>query len=110
MPPASRRQFLRGSLALTGLGLLAGCGVLPLPLSPITKVPRIGYLGDLSLGGPDTDAFLARLQELGYVESQSIGIEWRFAEGRVERLPHLATELIALPLDLIVTSGPGAAP
>ena len=52
MNPSSRRRFLQGSLALAGLGLLAGCGVLPSPLQPPAKVPRVGYLG-LGSSGPN---------------------------------------------------------
>jgi putative ABC transport system substrate-binding protein len=103
-----RRSFLRGSLAAAGLGLLTGCGVLPMQRPP--KVAHISYLGDVSFGDANTDAFLARLRELGHVEGESLLIEWRFANGKVDDLPQLAAELIGLPLDLIVTSGPGAAP
>lgn len=106
----NRRRFLHGSLAALGLSALAGCEVLPGRLRPATRMPHLGYLGDVSFGDPNTDAFLTRLRELGYVENQSITIEWRFAEGKVERLPALAAELLALPLDVLVTSGPGSAP
>ncbi len=72
------------------------------------KVPRIGYLSTVS---PSTisdrlEAFRQGLRELGYVEGKTIGIEWRFAEGKADRLPGLAAELVRLKVDVIVTSGP----
>src|SRR5215813_13782929 len=70
------------------------------------KVPRIGFL---SLTSPSDrpsllDAFRQRLRELGWVEGQNIVIDYRYAEGRVDRLPDLAAELVRLKVDLIVGS------
>jgi hypothetical protein len=48
--------------------------------------------------------FLQALKELGYVEGQTLAIEFRSAEGRMERLPGLAAELVGLPIDVIVTA------
>ena len=75
-----------------------------------TKVPRIGYL---SSDSPSTiavriEAFRQGLRELGYVEGKNIVIEWRFAEGKADRIPSLAAELVVLKVDVIVTSGPAA--
>jgi len=71
------------------------------------KVPRIGYLSATS--GPTNagrfEAFRQGLRELGYVEGKNIFIEWRFAEGKYDRLPALAAELVRLKVDVIVTSG-----
>jgi len=53
-----------------------------------------------------TEAFRQGLRELGYVEGKNISIEYRFAEGKLDRLPALAAELVRLKVDLIVTSGP----
>jgi putative ABC transport system substrate-binding protein len=47
--------------------------------------------------------FRARLQELGYVEGQNLALDYRWAEGRFERLPRLAAELVRLEPDVIVT-------
>ncbi|MGH7795153.1 MAG: ABC transporter substrate-binding protein [Candidatus Binatia bacterium] len=72
------------------------------------KVPRIGYLS----GSPPSaiaehnEAFRQGLRELGYMEGKNIVIEWRSAEGKSDRLPALATELVRLKVDLIVTAGP----
>ena len=78
------------------------------------KVPRIGFLGVTSPSDrpPLLDAFRQRLRELGWVEGQNIVIDYRYAEGRVDRLPDLAAELVRLKVDLIVsegTQGPAAA-
>src|SRR5436190_22274197 len=104
----SRRQFLEGSLWLAGLSLLSGCGGLPFPGQQPAKVPRIGYLGTGSRGNPDSEAFLAGLAELGYVEGRNLVVEWRFAEGSEAQLPQLAAELLSLPVDLILAAGPVA--
>jgi len=73
------------------------------------KVPRIGLL---SVGSPSTyvarnEAFRQGLHGSGYVEGESIAIDYRYAEGRFERLPELAAELVARKVDVIVAqSGP----
>lgn len=68
------------------------------------RIPRIGFLFYGSSGpSPELDAFRQGLRELGYIEGQNIAIEYRFASGRVERLPELAAELVRLKLDVIVT-------
>jgi putative ABC transport system substrate-binding protein len=53
-----------------------------------------------------TEGFRQGLRDLGYVEGKNIVIEWRFAEGKRDRLPALATELVHLKVDVIVTAGP----
>jgi len=75
------------------------------------KVPRIGFLssGSPTQTAPYAEAFREGLRELGYVEGQNIAIEYRFAEGRPERLPALAAELVRLKVDIIVTTA-GPAP
>jgi putative tryptophan/tyrosine transport system substrate-binding protein len=74
------------------------------------KVPRIGFLATVS---PSTisdrvEAFRQGLRELGYVEGKNIVVEWRYAEGKLDRLPALAAELVRLKTDIIVTAGPQA--
>jgi putative ABC transport system substrate-binding protein len=75
-----------------------------------TKIPRIGFLSGQSLStiSDRTDAFRLGLRELGYVEGKNIVIEWRLAEGKLDRLPVLAAELVRLKVDVIVTSGLGS--
>jgi putative ABC transport system substrate-binding protein len=72
------------------------------------KFPRIGYLliPSLSVMTHRTDAFREGLRELGYVEGKTILIEWRSAEGKLNRIPALAAELLRLKLDVIVSGGP----
>jgi len=73
-----------------------------------TKLPRIGYLtgNPFSNSPARTEALRQGLRELGYEEGKNILIEWRSAEGKLDRLPALANELIRLNVDVIVTSGP----
>jgi putative tryptophan/tyrosine transport system substrate-binding protein len=73
-----------------------------------TKVPRIGYLSGsgLSVLSSRIEAFRQGLRELGYVEGKNIIIEWRSAEGKFDRLPELAAELVRLKVDVIVSPGP----
>ena len=75
------------------------------------KVPRIGYLTGPSRSAnarARTEAFRQGLRELGYIEGKNIVIEWRHAEGKLDRLPALAAELVRLKVDVIVTGGPTA--
>jgi putative ABC transport system substrate-binding protein len=76
------------------------------------KVPRIGYLigGSLSSISNRTEAFRQGLRELGYVEGKNIVIEWRSAEGKLDRLPALAAELVRLKVDVIVSSAASQTP
>jgi len=71
------------------------------------KVPRIGFLSasSPSVISARLEAFRQGLRELGYVEGKNIVIEWRSAEGKADRLPALAAELVRLKVDVIVTSG-----
>jgi putative ABC transport system substrate-binding protein len=74
------------------------------------KVPRVGVLLALSHSAISDriQAFREGLRELGYVEGKTIVIEYRYANGKFERLPDLATELAGLKVDVIVTGGPTA--
>ncbi len=76
------------------------------------KVTRIGYLSttDPSRDSTRSEAIRLALRELGYVEGQNIAIEYRYAEGRVDRFPELAAELVRLKVDIIVVAGGGRAP
>jgi putative ABC transport system substrate-binding protein len=70
------------------------------------KILRIGILipSSASLNSARVEAFRQRLRELGYVEGKNIVIEYRYAEGKLERLPDLAAELVRLKVDVIVTA------
>lgn len=100
-----RRQLL----VLLGTGMFAGA--LPSLAQQPGKVWRIGFLSPASAAGAKSrvEAFRAGLRELGYVEGRNIAIEFRFAEGRFERLPGLAGELARLKVDVVVTHGAAGA-
>jgi putative tryptophan/tyrosine transport system substrate-binding protein len=76
------------------------------------KTPRIGILLPTTAAFflPRVDALRQRLRELGYVEGKNILIEYRYADGKPERLPDLAAELVHLKVDVIVTSGSAILP
>jgi putative tryptophan/tyrosine transport system substrate-binding protein len=76
------------------------------------KVPRIGYLTATSLSVNPTriEAFRQGLCELGYIEGKNIIIEWRYAEGKLDRVGDLAADLVRLKVDVIVTGGPTITP
>jgi putative ABC transport system substrate-binding protein len=88
------------------IGTVAG-GLLVAPFAAFAqqpaKVPRIGILG--SGDGPGWDGFRRGLRELGYTEGGNIVLECRWAEGKIDRFPHLAIELVQMKVDLIATAG-----
>ncbi len=98
-----RLNFYVCTLA-TAVALLLFAAPLAGDVQQAAKVARIGFLGvsPRSTSGEAVDAFVLGLHDLGYVEGQTVSIEWRFAEGRPERLPELAAELARLRVDVIV--------
>jgi ABC-type uncharacterized transport system substrate-binding protein len=73
-----------------------------------TKIPRIRFLFNTSPSpvAARVEAFQQRLRELGYVEGKNIVIEYRYTEGKPDRLPALVAEVVRLKVDVIVTSAP----
>ncbi|MBI2231257.1 MAG: ABC transporter substrate-binding protein, partial [Deltaproteobacteria bacterium] len=71
------------------------------------KIPRIGYLSSLSASSDSSrnDAFRQGLKELGYIEEKNVAIEYEFAQGKLDRLPDLAGELVRQKVDVIVVGG-----
>ena len=86
---------------------LTVCGVAVAAQQP-AKIPRIGILipASASFFSVRVEALRQRLRELGYVEGKNVLIEYRYAEGKLERLPDLAAELVRVKVDVIVTTGP----
>src|SRR4051794_41195879 len=104
LPKSGRNMRRREFILLTGSATL--CSFLA-HAQQAGKVPRIGYLGVTSPSDrpPLLDAFRQGLRELRWVEGQNIVIDYRFAEGRLDRLPDLAAELVRLKVDIIVSAG-----
>ena len=97
IPGMDRRRFLLTSLAGTlGRPLIAEA-------QQAGKVYRIGVLGNEN--NPPWEAFRQGLRDLGYVDGRNVTIEWRWSEGKTDRFPALATDLVALKPDIIVASG-----
>ena len=102
-----RREFIK----------LVGGAAAAWPLSvnaqPSAKIPRIGLMVTGSLQSPEArvqlDAFRQGLRQLGYTEGRNIAIEYRGADGRIERFPNLAAELVRLEVDLIFAANTRAA-
>ena len=96
----NRKIFLLVPLILFSVGLADA--------QQAKKVHRIGFLGAaFPSSNPDRhEAFRQGLRALGWVEGKNIAIEYRFADGKRERLPELASELVNLKVELIVTGGP----
>jgi putative ABC transport system substrate-binding protein len=100
-----RREFvtLLGSVAAASYG----CWPLAARAQQPARLPIIGFLGTTSAvaWSQYVAAFTQRLRELGWIESHSVAIEYRWAEGRRERLTEIAAEFVGLKVDVIVTAG-----
>ena len=96
-----RREFI------TLLGGAAAAWPLAAHAERSARLPTIGYLGSSTAvaQSPWVAAFVQRLRELGWIESRTITIEYRWAEGRTARFAELALEFVRLKVDVIVTAG-----
>jgi len=96
------RNFLAGFAAITWL-----ITITPVWAQQPGKFPRVGHLSVTasSINPMRNDAFRQGLRELGYIEGKNIGIEWRFGDGKLERLAANAAELVRLKVDIIVSGG-----
>ena len=97
-----------------GLAVILTISLLAAPLAGGAQqtghVRRIGYLSEPIPSPAIVEAFRQGLREHGYVEGRNLLIEWRSADGKTERLPALAAELVNLKVEVIVTQGTNAAP
>src|ERR1700752_5381716 len=100
-----RREFI------TLLGGTAATWPLAARAQQAGKRPTIGFLGTTSASAwaPWTAAFVRRLSELGWIEGQTVAIEFRWTEGGGERIAELAAELVRFKVDVIVTGGTAVA-
>jgi putative ABC transport system substrate-binding protein len=115
MKTGMRRAVTRNGKIICSIfsaSLFALCALLPAPSFGAEgqqrgKMSRIGFLGASSASSysRNMEIFRQGLRELGYVEGKNIAVEYRFAEGKMDRLPSLAAELIGLDVNVIVTSG-----
>ena len=107
----SRRTFIQRVAGLGAATLLTSCGgqlVAPSP-TPTPKLRRIGYLSGNVRASVEafSEPFRQQLRELGYLEGRDLVIDFRIADNAMDRLPAMAAELIALPVDVIVAeAGP----
>jgi ABC-type uncharacterized transport system substrate-binding protein len=101
-----RRQNLKWAGVVGILVLILGCVGMALAQQP-KKVTRIGYLSsvDRATESTRTEGIRLTLSGLGYVEGQNIAIEYRYSEGKADRAPELAAELVRLKVDIIVVAG-----
>jgi putative ABC transport system substrate-binding protein len=91
--------------------LVLACGSLLAPLvvpaHPTGKVYRVGWLGCAAYNTPEDErlvaAFVERLRELGFVEGRNLDIEWRHAEGKLERYTDFAAEMVKLKTDVVIS-------
>jgi putative ABC transport system substrate-binding protein len=97
----TRRQFARSSMALAGLSLLSGCELISVPGQQPASLRRVGVITD-GLSDSNLASFREGMRDLGYVEGQNLLIEYRDAEGNIDRLPALAAELVSSRVEVIV--------
>ena len=95
---------------MTGVLLLMGCLLTSIHFAEAQQAKKVARIGYLSGTDPATDSirsepFRLALRELGYIEGQNIAIEFRYAEGKQDRYPELAAELVRLKVDAIVVAG-----
>jgi ABC-type uncharacterized transport system substrate-binding protein len=103
-----RRQIVRREqkiISWIALWILLSLVSFPAEAQQTTKIPRVGLLRVGSPPDPYVEAFRRGLSEIGYVEGQNIVLEYRWAEGKPERIPDLTAELVRVRVDIIVTTG-----
>ena len=96
---------MRAASSSRSIGGAAAAWPVAARAQPTGKLPIIGFLGTNTASAQRqwTDAFLQRLRELGWIEGRTIAIEYRWADGRLERSAEIVAELVRLKVDVIVT-------
>jgi ABC-type uncharacterized transport system substrate-binding protein len=100
---------MKKKIVILALGALLFALCLPVQAQqPAGKIPRVGFLHTSSASNSETllrvEAFRQGLRDLGYAEGKNISIEYRYADGKLERLPELAQELVRLKVEMLVAS------
>jgi putative tryptophan/tyrosine transport system substrate-binding protein len=105
-PISTRLSLVRGKVLKTLILVTFMLVFVPLAeAQQPKKVPRIGYVsasGDPKTPGPNLEAFRQGLRDLGYIEGKNILVEFRYAEGKLDRIPGLVAELVQLNVDVLV--------
>src|SRR6266508_5342404 len=102
---------MRSKIVCLALSALALALSFPAEAQQPAKIPRIGYVsgtGDSSNPGPYVEALRQGLRDLGHIDGKNIVIEYRGAEGKLDRIPSLVNELVQLKVDVLVVPIPSA--
>src|SRR5918996_4909776 len=99
------------SISFVAVGAMLFALSFPTEAQKVKRVPRIGILAGQSPSAASSrvEAFRKGVVELGYTEGKNIAIEYRYADGQLERLPDLAAEIVHLEVDVILALGTPAA-
>jgi ABC-type uncharacterized transport system substrate-binding protein len=102
-----REKDLKGKISILALCAMFFALCLSVEAQQPKQVPRIGYLSSVDAASESAraEAIWLALRELGYIEGQNIASEYRYAEGKADRYPELAAELVRLKVDIIVAAG-----
>src|SRR5678815_6142828 len=98
-------KYLKLGGVLAAVVAFATCGVV-VQAQQSNKIPRIGFVtaGSRSTISARIEAFQEGLRDLGYVEDKNLVIEWRYAQGKPDRIPELVAELVRLKVDVILSA------
>ena len=106
-PPSKIDKPLNRFLSAVSSLVLVLSLKIPVAEAQQPKIPRLGFLiaSSAPVQKPRLEAFRQGLRALGYVEGKNISIDYRYADGKPERLPALAAELLQLNVDVIIAAG-----
>jgi ABC-type uncharacterized transport system substrate-binding protein len=102
-----REKNMKKKITVLTLGALLFALCLPAEAQQTAKIPWIGYVsgsGDANNPGPNVEAFRQGLRDLGYIEGKNILVEYRYAEGKLDRIPSIVAELVQLKVDVVVAA------